>query len=312
MQVTKFPCGGFTIGLSLLHALCDGFGVARFVHSLAELAGAKSEPSVLPVWQRERLVREIDNEPAKLPCGVGSRASLLATSPYMSSNDWVTEIISIKDGNIKMLKDTLVKDCEMPKETFTTYEILSSCIWKSRSRALNLDLDKISVLCIVVGIGHVLDPPLSAGYYGNSVVDVYIELTARELHELSISDIVKIVKGAKKKAYDKRYIKEEIINIERMIKEDAKSDPVVDGLLVMTDVRNIRLFGSMDFGWNDPVNMRFLTFQESARNMVMILGPSKLDPEMEGGVRVVMTLPRDAMVKFKQEMDALLQLRPRF
>lgn len=211
-----------------------------------------------------------------------------------------------------MLKDTLVRECEMPKETFTTYEILSSCIWKSRSRALNLNLDRITILCIVVGIRHVLDPPLPEGYYGNSVVDVYIELTARELDESLIFDIVKIVKGAKKKAYDKRYIEEELINTERMIKEDSKSTEVIDGLLVMTDIRNIRSFGSMDFGWSEPVNMRFLMFQESAKNMGMILGPSKLDPEMEGGVRVVMTLPRDAMVKFKQEMDAMMYLRPRF
>lgn len=185
-------------------------------------------------------------------------------------------------------------------------------MWKSRSRALKLDLDRITVLCIVVGIRHVLDPPLSEGYYGNSIIDVYIELTVRELHESSIYDILKLVKSAKKKAYDKRYIEQELINMERMIKEDVKSGEVIDGLLVMTDVRNIGLFGSMDFGWNEPVNMRFLMFQESFKNMVMILRPSKRDPAMEGGVRVVMTLPRDAMVKFKQEMDAMMHLRPRF
>lgn len=207
-----------------------------------------------------------------------------------------------------MLKDTLVRECEFPNESFTTYEILSACIWKARSRALNLELDRITVLGIVVGFRHVLDPPLSEGYYGNSIIDVYIELTARELHESSISDIVKLVKRAKKKAYDKRYIEEELRNTERMIKEDVKFDEVIDGLLFMTDMRNIRSFGSMDFDWNEPVNMRGLMFQESAQNLGMILGPSKL---YEGGVRVVMTLPKDAMVKFKQELDAMMQLRPR-
>ncbi|KAG2241666.1 hypothetical protein Bca52824_090239 [Brassica carinata] len=52
VQVSKFPCGGFTIGTALLHAVRDGFGVARFMHSLAELAGGKSKPSAVPVWER--------------------------------------------------------------------------------------------------------------------------------------------------------------------------------------------------------------------------------------------------------------------
>ncbi|KAJ0263053.1 hypothetical protein HA466_0034820 [Hirschfeldia incana] len=213
-----------------------------------------------------------------------------------------------------MLKDALVKEGEITKESFTTYEILSACIWKSRSRALNLDLEKIAALCIVVGIRHVLDPPLPEGYYGNSIIDVYIELTTRELYESSISDIVKLVKKAKKKAYDKSYVEEVLRNMERMIKEDVKFDEVVDGLLFMTDMRNLAVFGSMDFGWKEPVNIKGLMFQESANNMGMILAPSKLDPSMESGVRVVMTLPRDAMAKFKQELDAmmLMHLRPRF
>lgn len=89
LKVTKFPCGGFTIGTALLHAVCDGFGVARFIHSLTELARGKHEPSVLPVWERERLARKIDNEPARVPGGAGARASLLATSPFMPSSDLV-------------------------------------------------------------------------------------------------------------------------------------------------------------------------------------------------------------------------------
>ncbi|CAN7119610.1 unnamed protein product [Brassica rapa subsp. narinosa] len=132
--------------------------------------------------------------------------------------------------------------------------------------------------------------------YGNSIIDVYIELTTRELYESSIFDIAKLVNKAKKKAYDKSYVEEVLRNMERMIKEDVKFDKVIDRLLFMTDMRNLAVFRSMDFGWKEPVNIRDLMFQENAKNMGMILGALKLDPAMEGGVRVVMTLPRDAMV----------------
>lgn len=86
-KVTKFACGGFTIGTALTHVVCDGFGVAQIIHALTELAAGKSEPSVVPVWQRERLVGKIDNEPAKVPGG--HIASLLATSPFMPTTDLV-------------------------------------------------------------------------------------------------------------------------------------------------------------------------------------------------------------------------------
>ncbi|KAF2582073.1 hypothetical protein F2Q68_00006691 [Brassica cretica] len=181
------------------------------------------------------------------------------------------------------------------------FPVLSAYIWKSRCRALNLNLDGITVLGFAVGIRHVLDPPVPRGYYGNSYMDVYIELTVRELDESSISDIVKLVKRTKKSAYDKKNVEEELRNIERLIKEDAKFEGLSDSLLFLTDMRNIGYFESVDFGWKEPVHVRPLT-PESAKNLGMILRPSKVDPSMEGGVKVMMTLPRDAMVNFKQEM----------
>lgn len=220
----------------------------------------------------------------------------------------MTEIINIRAVNIKKLKDSVMRECKFPKESFTTYEVISSYVWKLRSRALKLNPDGITVLGVAVGIRHVLDPPLPQGYYGNAYIDVYVELTVRELEEASISDIAKDVKKAKKTAYEKEYLEEELKNLERLMRDDAKFEGVSDGLLFLTDWRNIGWFGSMDFGWNEPVNLRPLTQQGSPVNVWMILKPSKLDPSMEGGVKVIMKLPRDAMVEFKQEMDAMNKL----
>lgn len=215
----------------------------------------------------------------------------------------VIETINIMAEYIKKLKDTVVL-----KESFTTFEVLCACIWKSTSRALKLNLDGITVLNITVGIRHVLDPPLPEGYYGNANVNVFVVITARELNESSISDIVKLVKGAKKRALDKRFIEEELRNTERLVKEDAKFKGVTDGILLMTDLRNTGLFRSNDFGWNEPVNIWPLTPQEIPSNIGIIMRPSKLDPSMEGGAKVVMTLPRNAMADFKKEINDMNKL----
>jgi omega-hydroxypalmitate O-feruloyl transferase len=62
-MVTKFLCGGFTIGMGVSHALCDGFGISQFFKAIVELANGKSEPSVKPVWERERLIGSITKQP---------------------------------------------------------------------------------------------------------------------------------------------------------------------------------------------------------------------------------------------------------
>lgn len=54
-QITKFACGGITIGMAHSHSVCDGVGVAQFFRTMIELASGKTEPSVIPVWDRERL-----------------------------------------------------------------------------------------------------------------------------------------------------------------------------------------------------------------------------------------------------------------
>jgi hypothetical protein len=77
--MTKFSCGGFTIGMSLSHSVCDGSGAAQFFQALAELASGKSEPSVKPVWERERLMGSAPTEePLQFPS--------LAISPYLPND----------------------------------------------------------------------------------------------------------------------------------------------------------------------------------------------------------------------------------
>jgi hypothetical protein len=65
--------------MSLSHSVCDGSGAAQFFQALAELASGKSEPSVKPVWERERLMGSAPTEePLQFPS--------LAISPYLPND----------------------------------------------------------------------------------------------------------------------------------------------------------------------------------------------------------------------------------
>ncbi|EOA27125.1 hypothetical protein CARUB_v10023225mg [Capsella rubella] len=302
LQVTKFGCGGFILGMAMSHAMCDGYGEGHIMCALTELAGGNKKPTLTPVWERERLVgkpEDDDDEPPFLPGGD------TAASPYLPTDDWVTEKINIKADSIRRLKEATLKEYDFSSEAVTTFEVIGAYLWKSRVKALDLDRDGVTVLGLSVGIRNVVDPPLPDGYYGNAYIDMYVPLTAREVEESTVSDIVKLIKEAKRKAHDKDYLEEELVNTEKIIKMNLTIKGKKDGLFCLTDWRNIGIFGSMDFGWDEPVNVVPVVPSETARMVNMFMRPSRLEPDMVGGVQIVVTLPRVAMVKFKEEMEAL-------
>ncbi|MED6120558.1 hypothetical protein PIB30_021879 [Stylosanthes scabra] len=164
-KVTKFLCGGFTIGMGLSHAVCDGFGASQFFRAVAELASGKSEPSVKPVWERERLIGTVLKQPLKFPIDKTS----MAVSPFWPSNELSHECFHFNGESIRRLKMELMKessDDNNGKESFTTLEALGAYVWRSKARAMELSSDGKTLLCIAVGVRHLLDPPLPEGIGG--------------------------------------------------------------------------------------------------------------------------------------------------
>ncbi|CAF2049653.1 spermidine sinapoyl-CoA acyltransferase [Brassica rapa] len=297
LQVTNFECGGFILGIALSHSMCDGYGEGHIMCALTELARGKKKPLATPVWERERLVGKTkeNDKHSFIPGGD------TAASPYLPTDDWVTEKINIRAESIRKLKEATSKECDFSNETLTTFEVVGAYLWKSRVKALSLDGDGVTSLGVAVGIRNAVNPPLPDEYYGNAYIDVYLPLTVKEVEEHTISDIVKLIKQAKRKAYDKDYLQEELANIESIINMNL----TIKGRFCLTDWRNIGIFGSMDFGWGEPVNIVPVVPAEIARIVSMFMPASRLEPSMVGGVQVMITLPRAAMVKFKEEMNAL-------
>ncbi|KAB5512889.1 hypothetical protein DKX38_029917 [Salix brachista] len=310
-QVTKFSCGGFTIGMGLSHSVCDGFGASQLFRAMAELASGKSEPSVKPVWERERLVVNKSTQgPLQSPVDKNS----LATSPYLITNDNILhECFSVKAGAIKRLKMSLMKECGdhegQMKGSFTTIEVLAAYIWRSRFRAFKLNPDGNTLLCLAMGIRHLLNPPLPSGYYGNAFVGSNVVMTGKELDEGPLSRVSKLIKQSKKHSSTANYIWSQINILDKVRELDFKIDSDNGASMVLTDWRRLGLLEEVDFGWKGLVNMIPVPLKMFGFVYLCIfLPPCNLDPSSKGGVRVLVSLPRAAMAKFKEEMHALSQL----
>ncbi|KAF8397160.1 hypothetical protein HHK36_016067 [Tetracentron sinense] len=299
MQVTQFSCGGFTIGLGIYHSVCDGSGAAQFFRAMAEIASGKSKPSVKPVWERERLVVSPTQEPFQLPMSKDS----LATSPYLPTTDFSHECFDVSSESIRRLKMGLMKESGI--ENFTTVEAIGAYVWRSRLRALEMNLDGETSFCLAVGIRRLLDPPLPEGYYGNAFVGSNLVLKGRDLNEGPLSRVVRLIKESKKNAYKIDHIWSWIAFLDRANQLNMEIE-ASGSSMILTDWRQLGLFEDVDFGWKGVVNMipvpvNFFGHVE----LCIFLPPFSLDLSMKGGLRVLVCLPRAAMAKFKEEMNAL-------
>ncbi|QCD77858.1 shikimate O-hydroxycinnamoyltransferase [Vigna unguiculata] len=300
-MVTKFLCGGFTIGMGLSHSVCDGFGASQFFRALAELACGKSEPSVKPVWERERLVGTLLKEPLQFPIDETSRA----VSPFWPSDEISHECFNFNAKSIERLKMELMKESDDVKESLTTVETLGAYVWRSRARALELNSDGKTMLCLAVGVRRLLDPPLPEGYYGNAFVGSYVVQTVKELDERPLSEIVKLIKESKKLPSNNEYIRNTINMLETVRQRNIRIEGTCASV-VLTDWRQLSLLEEVDFGWKGSVNIIPVPWNMLGYvDLCLFLPPSNLDPSLKAGVRVFVSLPKASMPKFREEMEAL-------
>uniref|UniRef100_A0A1J3EFA4 3'-N-debenzoyl-2'-deoxytaxol N-benzoyltransferase n=2 Tax=Noccaea caerulescens TaxID=107243 RepID=A0A1J3EFA4_NOCCA len=299
LQVTKFACGGITIGMAHSHSVSDGVGAAQFFRAMIELASGKTQrPSVIPVWDRERLPFN-----GKLGDVVGSP---MAGSFISLTGDMTREILNITSDDITNLKKTIAENEQFTNETekkvvVTTFEILAAHVWRARCRALNMSPDETAILDIVIDIRSFMDPPLPVGYYGNGCVSGNVVLTAKELREASLAHVVRLIKDMKKAALDKQFVLGKLTEIERRVKDMESFKGISRGFMTLTDWRQI---GLQYDGWGGLKNI--IPFIPMAMPFISVLLPaSKADPAISGGVRLLVALPKDAMTKFKEEMNAI-------
>ncbi|KAF3454834.1 hypothetical protein FNV43_RR05282 [Rhamnella rubrinervis] len=305
LQVTKFSCGGFTIGMGLSHSVCDGPGAAQFLRALIELSMGKMEPTVKPVWDRERLMgKTIEAVPLHFPMDKASAA----TSPYLPTSELMHDCFYVTSESIKRLKLRLVKEMmsknEVPNESLTTVEVLGAFVWRARFRALSLNTDGKTLFCLTTGIRKHLNPPLPDGYYGNAFVASNVVVTGKDLNEEPLSETVKLIKQSKGIAFQNEYIRYLIDILETTRKQNKKIE-ASGASMVLTDWRHLNLL-EMEFGSWEAVNIVPVPWNMFGYvDLCLFLPPANLDPAMKGGVRVLVSLPKEAMPKFKEEMDSL-------
>eukprot|EP00253_Pinus_taeda_P024962 PITA_24962 len=292
VQVTRLRCGGFLLGLCFNHCMADGVGMAQFVQAMAEMARGAANPVVPPVWNRE-ILRAREKPIVEFPHPEYDQPTpdeykkLMAPQEEMSIKSF---FFGLRD--IEALKRQ-VEGCKC-----TTFEVLSACLWQSGTKALNLPADQDLRLLFPLNFRSRFQPPLPAGYYGNSISFACAQAKARDLTHQPLSFVVNLINEAKRRI-DEKYVRSQIDLTE------VKGRPhfAFGGAYFITDVSKIE-YAEADFGWGKAVYGGFasgVTFGVSNFSVPLM--------KHFQGIVAPVCLPPVAMEKFEEIISSSINYR---
>lgn len=202
MQVTRFKCGGFCVGLLVSHSLMDGQSSAEFLLNLASTArgeGLLIEPKFDRTSLKPHIRLHINHQQHDLVEHRVSMSEFTASGTQVNSAKKIPEIRSYRTFTftpdmLKRLKQTAMRDNIISR--CSTFDVMVAHLWQARTKAVFQDPTQKSTVSFAVDIRSKINPPLPKGFVGNGVVTAYATAPAREVKENPLSYCVAEIQKA--------------------------------------------------------------------------------------------------------------------
>ncbi|KNA08645.1 hypothetical protein SOVF_160780 [Spinacia oleracea] len=220
-QVTKFGCGGYSIGVGTSHALFDGQATFNFVSAWASKAHHNTKLGIewhKPLHERDTLLHlksNSNNNPESAltkvaaihhlyqlitqSAPVSGGGMLMNPQLFVPSiqDDCVLRTFHFSSSMIDTLKRRTYGLNNYSSSSCSSFEIVTAHLWKARTKALGLRRERMVCLQFAVNTRTRLTPQLSQGFSGNAYVLASVALTAGELELASYETLVNKIKMAK-------------------------------------------------------------------------------------------------------------------
>ncbi|KDP30452.1 hypothetical protein JCGZ_17140 [Jatropha curcas] len=273
--------------------MTDSFGLAKFLKATGEIAKGAKAPSLFPVWQREILCAR---NPPKITCihqeyeDSNNKKTLNLDQPNMVHRSFFfgpKEIESIKNHLPRHLRNS------------STYEVLTSCLWKCRTIAFQLDPNEIVSLSCITSVRANRCMQLPDGFYGNSFIFPAVLSNVGLLCKNPLGYALELVKNCKNQLSEE-YVKSVI----DLLVISGKPRYAQGLNFLSVDVRNSGL-AKVDFGWGNPV----YAGPTGAFPYISIFARFK-NSKAEDGIVFPIWLPEPVMQRFQDELMKLTGQQP--
>ncbi|KAL3635078.1 hypothetical protein CASFOL_022132 [Castilleja foliolosa] len=257
MQVTRFECNGFVVGLIVNHTIMDGVGTAQLMNAVGETARGAEQLSIKPEWCRNFLpapTRLFDHHPNN------------PNHPTTKDKDCMVEhatidfsLYIIKDLKQEFQKWSQSNEGIVKEKTYcSTFEISAAIIWQARTRAINpIDENNNRPMKLVfyANCRHLI-PQLPKGFYGNCFFPVTVTAPSGRLANMTLFQVVKLIQDAKAQLADK--FRQWTLAMDTNPFEEVAPDYAT---ISVTEWDRLG-FKDVDYGWGKPINV--VPIQESA------------------------------------------------
>ncbi|KAL4320015.1 hypothetical protein GQ457_18G003760 [Hibiscus cannabinus] len=275
LQVTRLKCGGFIVVTRFNHVICDGMGLKHFMSAMGEMARGAIACSISPVWERHLLDAE---DPPRVTFKHHEYDEVDAATAAWPSE--TTKLLPLH-----------LRHC-------IKFELLTACLWRCRTIALNLGPDeKVRMLCLA-NLRPRSNLSLPSGYYGNAIVFPAAVTTVGELLCNPLGYAVELVRQVKASA-TKEYAKS--VAALMVIRGKQLSSPNVACSYSMSDLTGMR-FKDIDYGWGKAVYAGPVKVVGVVSFMIQTKSKTG-----DSGCSVLICLPTLAMERFDKEIDNMLK-----
>ncbi|XP_012492336.1 benzyl alcohol O-benzoyltransferase [Gossypium raimondii] len=291
IQVTRLKCGGFIFTIRHNHTMGDATGLLQFLKAVGEMARGALSPTISPVWERHLLN-------ARTPPRV-TYAHLEFDQEFMDRNDdeitqpnnMVNLSFFFGSNEISTLRKLIP-----PHYQCTTHDILTACLWRCHTKALQPDPDQHIRLICIVNTRSKFNPPLPLGYYGNTIAYPTTVTTADKLCRSPLEYAIELVKHTKGKATEE-YMKS---TADFLVTNGRPSLTLNRWSFLLSNLTRIK-FQDVDFGWGKAV------YGGDANNTDGKHLIPFTNTKGEDGIVVPLYLPALIMERFVNELNSLLK-----
>ncbi|CAL9109935.1 unnamed protein product [Musa acuminata var. zebrina] len=263
--VTRFRCGGFSIGFMTNHSILDGKSAVEMLDNLAAICRGE-EPRNLKLHVDRSCIRARD--PPQIQ---------FEHAEYMKPTEASSLVASLSLDMIDGLKERATAGC-------SSFQAVVAHLWRARTRAVFDDPSETSSVLFAVDVRSKMTPRVPDGFVGNAVVMAMAIARVAELTAQPLGFAVKRVREAIERVTDE-YIRSAVDWL-----EVNKGMPAIGhGNFIVSAWWKLP-FHELDFGWGKPIYVGPVV--SVMHECVLLLSDGK------GGINIWLALKEEKMKSF--------------
>ncbi|GFP94804.1 spermidine hydroxycinnamoyl transferase [Phtheirospermum japonicum] len=267
VQLTRFSCGGLSIGLGISHVMADGPSALHFVDEWAKIARGAGPP-VPPSLDRKVL------DTGKPPSSAFDPSVLRPPPTLIGQEDQLAQkmkqitvaLLNLTKLQIEKLRNKASLDFDggaAGGRGFSRFEAVAAHIWRCTSKARGHAAEQQTSLHFVADFRNKLKPTLPKNYFGNALIRVEATDKSGCLLSSSIGTACKKIREAVEKVSDdsvRGYLDflKALPDVGRFRTLDnngrSKGDFYGNPNLAIISWTALPLYGA-DFGWGKEIHM---------------------------------------------------------